>query len=81
MRRSAVCTVACLLAAAAANAAIVSGYVDASFNLNLNNPPAGLRPPPIPLRYYHSEDRTWVLNMAHVEITGGLRREAERSGL
>lgn len=76
---------ACLPARmAAAISAEISGYVEGTFNKNLNDPPAWPPPPPAPpepsadtpLHLYDADVNTFLLNSAHVAIAGILSDQA-----
>lgn len=74
MRRSVVCLLALGLFATAAKGS-VSGFIDTSYSLNLNQPP-GATPTSV-MRLYDNRVNTWLLNAAHVAITGGLGRDTD----
>ena len=75
---------ACLPArTASAISAEISGYVQGTFNKNLNDPPAAPPPgapepaPNTPLRLYDADVNTFLLNSAHVAIAGSLSEDAD----
>lgn len=74
MRRSVVCLLACGVLATAAKGS-VSGFIDTSYSLNLNKPPGATATSQ--MRLYDDRINTWLLNAAHVAITGGLGRDTE----
>ncbi len=89
MRRFAACMLVAFVAAclparmASAISAEISGYVQGTFNKNLNDPPAAPPPgapepaPNTPLHLYDADVNTFLLNSAHVAIAGSLSEEAD----
>lgn len=73
MRRLIACALVCVLAAGAGEAAQVSGYIDVTYNWNLDNPPGTSNL----LRWYDDAPDTFSLNAAHVAITDSLSENAQ----
>jgi len=71
MRRLAACVLACALVAGAAGAADISGYVDAGYNWNLEGRPAN------EVRLYGDDPDTFLLNAAHLRLSGGFSETSE----
>jgi len=71
MRRLAACVLACGLVAGAAEGSDISGFLDMSYSVNLDDLS------PNALRRYHNNVDTFVLNAAHLVIGGGVGMGAE----
>lgn len=65
MRRFATCVLACALVAGAVEGSEISGFIDMSYNMNLDDQPANA------LRRYHDQVDMFVLNAAHLVLGGG----------
>lgn len=73
MKQFMLCALGCLFAAGPARGAEISGFIDMSYNWNLNDPPGGVNI----LHLYDTDNESLLFHSAHLAITGGVSDEVE----